>query len=76
VGCGLMAASFGGMAGAGALWQLLACVAPLALGGTVLATVNTAQLTQVRGCVGEGGVQGDKRWGEGAHTGVGSVASG
>jgi hypothetical protein len=46
-GCYIMAASFFGLAFITHLWELLAVVLPMMCAGTIVATVNTAQMTKV-----------------------------
>jgi hypothetical protein len=46
-GCGLLALSFIGLGVSQELWQLLACLLPLAVAGVTVATLNVARLTKV-----------------------------
>jgi hypothetical protein len=47
-GCGLLALSFLALGASQQLWQLLACLLPLAVAGVTVATLNVARLTKVR----------------------------
>ena len=47
-GCGLLVLSFLALGSCRELWQLLACLLPLAVAGVTVATLNVARLTKVR----------------------------
>lgn len=51
VSAGLLGSTFVVMGAAGALWQLLVCLVPLAVGSVMISTLNTSRLSKVRGRV-------------------------
>jgi hypothetical protein len=48
-GCGLLAVAFVGIGASRQLWQLLACLVPLAFASVTISTLNTSRLSKVKG---------------------------